>query len=287
VLARNSLSYVGLLVTLLVSQPSLAAVDPVVAQRGTDRITLGQARGIVAALDAESRAGLATPGAITNLLQRVLLQRAILVQAASQHWDQRSEVVAALQQARDLTLAQNFLAAQTSVPEGYPAEADITAAYEQNKPRFMQPRSYHLEQLFLAVTQSDSANARRTLAELGRRLPERHGLHDVAKQKPAVVYADLGWLPEAQIAPDIRTIVTGLQEGAVSDPVCTPAGCHLIRLVATRPAGPAPLSDVRIALVRALRQQKVAAAEQAYANALLARMPVQVNELLLAQVTAQ
>ncbi len=82
----------------------------------------------------------------------------------------------------------------------------------------------------------------------------------------------------------MKTAVAGLLEGAVSDPVCTQGGCFLLRLVATRPAAPAPLPEMRDRLSRALRQQRVTQEEQAYANALLEHQPVRVNEIELARL---
>ena len=61
-------------------------------------------------------------------------------------------------------------------------------------------------------------------------------------------------------------------------------GCALLKLVATRQAGPAPLAEVRDGLIRLLRQQKERQGEQDYANVLLARAPVRIDEIALAQL---
>jgi peptidylprolyl isomerase len=261
------------------------ADDPVVAQRGTDRITLSLARAIVASLDADTRAALGTNQAMAGLLRDVLVQRAVLAQARAQKWDQRPDVAAAAQRARDVAVAQSFLAAQAAIPPGYPAEADIQAAYARNTARLMQPRSYHLAQVFVAAARGDARTARAELLAASGRLPRAHAdLAEAARQVPGGAYSDLGWLAETQVAPAVRTMVSGLQEGAVGEPLCTPDGCHLVQLIATRPAGPAPLEAVRGALVRALRQQRRAQAEQAYADALLARQAIALNEVALAQL---
>ena len=81
----------------------------------------------------------------------------------------------------------------------------------------------------------------------------------------------------------MRDIVTGLAEGAVSEPVRTPEGWHVLRLAATRPAGPAPLADVRDQLVQALRQQRAQAIARQRLDELLRREPVQINEIELAR----
>ena len=276
---------------LLLATSAMAAPadDPVVAERGADRLTLSQARALAASLDPAARQKLATPQGREAFLRDVLLQRAVLGEALAQRWDRRPEVAAAVQRARDVAVGESFLAAKAAVPQAYPPEADIQAAYDQNKPRFMQPRAYHLTQVFLPATGQAVAAARGKLADLrarstGPRL--RDTLEDAGKLVPGAQFVDLGWLPEPQITPAIKTTVSGLEEGALSDPVCTANGCHLIRLVATRPAGPAPLAEVRDALIRALRQQKQAEGERAYADSLLAKQPVKLNQAVLSHLAS-
>jgi peptidylprolyl isomerase len=261
-----------------------AADDAVVAERGTDQITVAQARTLLASLDPDARHKVESGSALPDLLRNLLLQRAVLQEAEAQKWQDRPEVAALLQRARDQVLSQSFLAAQAAILAGYPSEAEIQAAYEQNKPKFMRPRAYQLSEIFLPGTQADQPGLRRRLADLARLAARKHGgLADAATTQNLHV-ADLGWIDEAQIQPAIKTAISGLQEGSLSDPVCLPTGCHLLRLIATRAAGPAPLADIRAALVRALRQQKQESGERAYANALLAKQPVRINEIALSAV---
>ncbi len=262
-----------------------AAPDPVVAERGADHITLSQARALIAATDADTRARLtATPAALTEWLRNLLLQRALVQQAKAEHWDQRPDVAALLQRAHDQVSAQSYLAAHATVPAGYPSAAELQAAYDQNRSKLMQPRGYHLVQLFVPGTSLPAPAAKARLATIRQQVTGEAGrghltLETAAGQIAGAQTVDLGWLPETQIVPAIKAAVAGLPEGGLTDPVCTENGCHLIRLVATRPAGPAPLADIRDGLVRALRSQKQAELERAYASTLLAAQPVAVNEI--------
>lgn len=263
-----------------------AAEDPVVAERGADRITLSQARALLATSDSATRHRLSTdPAALKQFLQTVLLQHAILAEAEAEKWDQRADVMRLLQRARDQVIAQSFLAGHALVPQDYPSDADIQAAYDHNSGRFMQPRSYHLTQLFLPRAATQKADDGRKMLIAVREKVQRGRLGFEAAVKPGgVQYLDMGWVSETQLVPAVKSAVTGLPEGAMTDPLCIDNGCHLIRLVATRPAGPAPLAAVRDELVRALRQQKQEAEETAYANGLLAKLPVQINEIQMSHV---
>jgi peptidylprolyl isomerase len=221
-----------------------------------------------------------------EFLRNVLLQQAILDEARAQKWDQRPEVAALLQRARDQVLTQSFLSAQAPVPAGYPSEAEVQAAYDQNKNRLMQPRTYHLAQIVLTSATAHGDDARKRLADLRARLLRgRVNFEESAKTIAGAKYADLGFASEAQLSEAVKAAVVGLPEGGITEPLCAPGGCTLFRLIATRPAGPAPLADVHEQLVRALRQQKAREAAQAYASALLAKQPIQINEIQLAHLS--
>jgi peptidylprolyl isomerase len=265
-----------------------AASDPVIAVRGADQITASQVRALIASADPQTRAKLTTdPKALQDVVRNALLQRAVLQAAHAANWDRKPDVVAMLTRTRDLAIAQSFLASKAAPAAGYPSEAEIAAAYEQAKPQLMQPRAYRLTQLFITLaptaTAADTTHATQLLAGLRDAFAAPHP----AKPPAGVDQLDLGWVPENRLQPAARDAVAGLPEGQVSAPVCSKTGCALLKLVATRPAGPAPLPDVRDGLIRLLRQQKERQGEQAYASTLLAREPVRIDEIQLSRLAGQ
>jgi peptidylprolyl isomerase len=272
--------------TLLVA----AAPDPVVAVRGDETLTAAQVRALIAATPQEQRKQFqASPDAVKSLITNTMLQHAILAEAAAQKWDQRPDVAALLARVRETAILQSFLTAHAAVPAGYPAEADVQAAYARARPQLTRPRSYHLAQAFVPVAADAPPGAaeaaRRTLNALARDIAARRvNFEAAAKRAPGVQVVDLGWVADAQLQKAARDAVAGLPEGEVSAPVCTENGCTLIKLLATRPAGPPPLADVHDELVRALREQKQKELAQAYENSLLAKTPVRVNEIELSRV---
>jgi len=265
-----------------------AAPDPVVAVSGTESLTASQLRAILASADADTRAKLqSTPQALNGLIRDTFLQRAILAAAASAKWDEKPEVAALLRRTRDATIVQTYLAAQAPLPAEYPSEAELTDAYEKAKPQLMQPRAYHIAQAFIATPAGAGIDAaRHKLTTLQKDITAGRATWDEAGKHAGATTSDLGWVPENRLQKAAKDATSGLLEGQVSPPVCTPEGCSAIKLIATRPAGPAALADVRQNLIRALRQAKQRAAEQAYADALLTKQPVRINEIELSHVTA-
>ncbi len=269
-----------------------AAPDPVVAIRGADELTASQVRALIAAQPAEQRKKLAAdPEALRGLVRDDLLQRAILEEAAAQKWDTRADVAAMLARVREGAIVQSFLAAQAQVPAAYPSDAELQAAYERARPQLTRPRTYHLAQDFIPVAGAASAAgmdaARHALAALARDIAAgRAGFEAPPKRLAGVQYADLGWVAEPQLQTAAHDAVAGLPEGQVSAPVCTQNGCTLLKLLATRPAGPPKLAEVRDQLVHLLREQKQKDLAAAYANGLLAKSPVRVDEIQLSHLAA-
>lgn len=264
--------------------------NPVVAESGDATLTAADARNLVAAASPDVQAQLAKDPSLLDRLVRAQMAQALLLQEAhAKQWDVKPDIAFRAQQAHDAVIVNSYLASLSQPPPDYPSDAEIQAAYDAQKDRLIEPRQYHLAQIFLAspsnASASAEADAKKRLASLRQQLarPRADFAAVAAKESDdkasAAAGGDLGWLPEDRLQPAVRDAVAGLQEGAISEPLRTADGWHLIRLIGTRPAAPAPLADVRAQLVQALRQQKIAATERKLIDDLLRREPVRVDEI--------
>ncbi len=84
----------------------------------------------------------------------------------------------------------------------------------------------------------------------------------------------LGWFGLGQMVPEFEAAVTALEPGAVSQPVQTQFGWHIIRLDETRKTTPPPLEAVRAEVENQVRQEAV----QAEIAALRAEASIEVVE---------
>ena len=94
---------------------------------------------------------------------------------------------------------------------------------------------------------------------------------------------DLGWLREDQLLPAVREAVSPLQDNAISEPVRTSEGWHIVKLLGTRPAAVAPLAEVKDGIIPALRQQRAQANARAFVEDMLRKEPIQLNEIEMAR----
>jgi peptidylprolyl isomerase len=266
----------------------------VVAQRGDLRLTVADVRDMLAHTDPATRTRLeASPAALAGFVRDRLLDEAILNEARSKGWDQRPDVMQRIAEARDAVIVQSYAAGLSPADPAYPSDADIAAAYEANKTRFMLPRQYHVAQIVVLVPQGATRDAeeeaRRKAADLRAQAvkPKADFAELARKQSQDAASADRGgdqgWVREDQLVAPVKDALAGLPDNGTTDALRLPDGFHIIRLLGTKPAGPAPLADVRPQLVQALRQARAQQAVRAYVDEMLRKEPIQLNEIDLAR----
>jgi peptidylprolyl isomerase len=284
---------------LLLAAAAAAQQPPVLARRGTLTLNEASVREWLAREVPETReALLRDPAALVQFVRQRFLRQVLLEEARAQRLDQRPEVAARLEQARNEALVEALLETLGRPDPAFPSEAEVQAVYDANQARFMVPRQYRLQQLFLAVpanaaaaadaeaqrrlrewrAQATAARNRVEFAELAR----RHSEDAASKERGG----ELGWLREDRMLAPVRAAVAGLEEGAISEPLRTSDGWHLVRVLGTRPAAPQPLAEVREQIVAALRQARAQELTRAAVNELLRREPIQLDEIALGRLAA-
>jgi peptidylprolyl isomerase len=269
----------------------------VVAQRGNVRLTAADVRDLLDRADPALRAQLAAnPAAFNGFVRDRLLAQTLLAEARAKGWDQRPEVAARVRDAYDTVIVQTYLASLTQPDPSYPGEAEIAAAYEANKPRLMLPRQYRLAQIAVLVApnagKEADEEAHRKIQDIRQQLGKPHAdFAEIARRfsqdRGSAGHAgEPAWVREDALLPAVREAVGGLAENAVSEPIRSPDSWHVVKLLATRPAGPASLAEARDGLVQALRQARAQQAARAYLDGLLSQEPIQINEIDLARRVA-
>lgn len=282
----------------IAGSPAARAAGDVVAQHGAITLSSDDVRQLLANIDPATRASVQrNPSELATLVRERLVQLILLQEARDKKWDQRPEVATAANQARDSVIVSTYLTSVSAPDPAYPSDAEIQTAYDANKSRFVLPRQYDLAQIFIAVPAGSAKAAddaaHKKLQDLrAQAIRPRVDFAGLARQNSqdhasADKGGDIGWARETELAPEVKTAVAGMQEGAVSDPVRMADGWHLLKLLGTRAATTAPLADVRASLVTALRNQRVQQNAQAYAAAALRAEPTQIDEIAVGKLAAK
>jgi len=289
------------LAAALLFASGVAAAQPaqVIARRGALTLTESGLRDLLDREPAEQRdLLLRDPAALSQFVRGRMLRLALQDEAKSQRFDVRPEIAARAEQARIEAITEAFLESLGRPDAAFPSEAEIRAVYDANQARFMVPRQYRLTQIFLAVPQGAAKpledEALRKLREWRMQATQPRNRADFAdlarrfsEDRNNPNRGTIDWTREDRLIEPVREAVGGLEEGAISDPIRTTEGFHLVRVDGTRPAAPAPLEDVRAQIVTALRQQRTQELTRAALNEMLRREPIQIDEIQLGRLATQ
>ncbi|MFC7286808.1 peptidylprolyl isomerase [Herminiimonas glaciei] len=245
-----------------------AAPDKVVASAGS--VTIGQneiTRLLQGMPEAERAAIKNNRAGVENWLRQRVTSEALLREAQSKGWAERPEVKSKVDAAvREVTariVSTSYLESVAQVPAAYPSDAEVKAAYEQGKANFNLPATYRVAQIYLASTGTDAAATTKLRDEAKKLATQARGgdfaaLARSRSQDPrsAERGGEVGMLPLEQMLPEVRDAVAKLKVGQVSEPVQSPSGFHIVKLLETQPARTATLEEIKPRLQTALRDQR-------------------------------
>jgi PPIC-type PPIASE domain len=270
-----------------------APPSDIVAQRGDVKLTIEDIKEVLSHADPTQRDQLlANPQVLQAWIKERMVRQILLAEARAAKFDQDPNNLARTKDVADNAMAQLWLASRAKVDPAYPSQAELQAAYDANKARFVIPAQFHVQQIAILVPANASKEvdaealkkAKEARAALAKPKADFAELAKKLSQDPnsASKGGDLGWLREDQILKPVRDVLAGLQENAISEPVRGPDSYHIVKLLGTKPQSIAPLEQVKAQLVAALRQARAQQETNAYLEALLKAQAVQLNDIGLA-----
>lgn len=253
------------------------AAGPAVARLGNQQVSPEELQALLATVPAQTREQLrGNREALERWIRTRLAEKAVLEQADAQGWAQRPDVARQTRAATEQIVFRDYLRSVSQVPAEYPSAAELQQAYDAGKANWQTPPMYRVSQIFLAVSDSASLETvRKQAAELSKKVQTAPGdFAALATQYSqdrvtAERGGDTGLQPLQQLVPEVRSAVARLKVGAVSDPVQSAAGFHVIKLTEQQPARTATLEELRDQLTQALRAQRQEQIAQAYLDGML------------------
>jgi len=250
---------------------------PAVARLGNQQVSPEELQALLAAVPPQTREQLrGNREALERWIRSRLAEKAVLEQADAQGWAQRPDVVRQTRAATEQIVFRDYLQSVSQVPADYPSAAELQQAYDAGKANWQTPALYRVSQIFLGVNEPQNLEAvRKQAAELSKKAQATPAdFAALAKEfsqdrLTAERGGDTGLQPLQQLVPEVRGAVARLKVGAVSDPVQSSAGFHVIKLTEQQPARTATLDELRDQLTQALRAQRQEQIAQAYLDGML------------------
>lgn len=261
------------------SAATLASTGPAVATLGAVRVDRDELLRQLQLMPAEARQQLqGNRAGLEQWLRGRLAEKALIEQARTQGWQDKPEIQQAVRAAQERIVVQSYLDSVSRAPDNYPSEADLQAAYERAKPQLAVPAQYRVSQIFLPAALGDAdavAATRKQAQELAKRaqapkadfaaLAQSQSRDETSRAQGG----DIGYVPLAQLSPEMRPVILQMKAGEVSAPVQSAAGFHILKLTALQPASVTPFDQIKNELRAALRNQRQDLAARAYMEGLL------------------
>jgi hypothetical protein len=272
-------------IALLIGAPAFAA--DVLGTAGTVQVTDVDITTMLH--DAKVDPATVTPEGLDRAVRNELARRVMLNEARKAGLDKQPDVQRAMARAGENVLTQQFVASQSMPPPDFPTDADLHAAYEQNKSKMMQPKRVQLAQIFLIGV--DDATQKRAAAMAADLKAHPDTFADVATKQSqdkesAPRGGAVGWVPVKVLDPQVTKAIEPLKAGGVSGPIVEKNGIRIVRVLDRAEEQQATFEQVRPDLTKALREQKGRENEDAYVNKLIAANPPSINPTGISRLAA-
>jgi len=190
---------------------------------------------------------------LREAVKKELISREVMLQEADkQGYGKKTEVIAAIDNARQSIIINAMLA--DYVKKNPIKDAEIQSEYDKYKAA-VGPTEYHSRHILVATEQE----AKDIIAKLkaGGKFEE---LAKVSKDGSANNGGDLGWMTPGKLVKPFADAMIALKNGEITQtPVKTEFGYHVIKMEESRPTQMPGLDTVKPQVAEALQQRKIAA----------------------------
>jgi len=265
-----------------------------IARIGNEEIAPEKIRAYLDNLSAADRAALEkNPALLNQAVRALILQQVLVKEAQAAGWEKQPQVIERLERVRQGIVVESYLETVAKVPDGYPSEAEVKAAFDARKDALVLPRQLQLAQIFVEQTGPDKAaadKAKQRVDELSKKARASGAdfaaiaRADSDERETAARGGEIGWLTEASLQPEIRSRVTTLGKNAVSEPIRLGDGWYLVKVLDIKESRPATFEEVKPQLVQLLRTERARLNREAYLAKLQQQNPIALNELALTKL---
>ena len=183
------------------------------------------------------------------------------------------EIAAAVQKYRD-TMVENALFRQHVFKDVDVTDADIHSYYDQHKSEFVAPEQRHVAHVMVS-NENDAKQVR-------SKLSGGSDFDEVAKKSSrdfvtAGSGGDLGWITADKVPAAFKEVLS-LEAGALSKPIKSPSGWHIIKVLEVKPSRALRLDEVKDKVRDRALTMKQHAAQKFWLEKLRAAGKVEVDE---------
>lgn len=263
-------------------------------RRGAAVIELETLRQLLSLVDAPKReAVLKSPEIFSRFVEQERASQAVLTAAYENGADRNEAVAAVMLRASQKILAEAYLAqvVRRNLDPDFPSEAETRAFYDANPTAFKLPQRLHLWQIFIPAGEASTEQARNNAKALATQLAKgitagrmtfeaaaaKHSKHVQSRVNDGY----MGLLNTDDLLPEVRTAVDKLKPDAVSAPIESNAGFHVIKRGTAVAGKQLAYAAVQDRIVVQLRREAANRVREAALKKILETYPVSVDSAAL------
>jgi len=192
----------------------------------------------------------ANPEGETRLLEELINEELFYSNALELNVESDEAFKAELEKSK-VTLMKQFMIKKT-VSEVRVTDEEITEHYLANSDQFVSQPSVQASHILVETEELAAEIASEIVA--GSTFEAAATKHSTCPSKERG--GDLGFFSRGQMVPEFEDVAFASEVGAVSEPVKTQFGYHLIKVTETKEAGISTLEEVRMSLLQTLTAKK-------------------------------
>ncbi len=227
------------LAALLLSFGGAASANVELAKIGTKAITDADLKALVGQVSPGQQAQInGDPDIKSRMVDNLVVEELFVQEAEKTGVSKDKEFVAGLERARRQLLAQKYL--QKSVQPKI-TDANVKKYFESNKTKYSQ-NEVHAQHVLL----KEEAEAKEVL-EKAKKGDDFEVLAKKYSKDPSAAQngGDLGFFTRARMVPQFADKAFAMKKGEISEPVKSPFGYHIIKVIDTREGKPVKFEDIK------------------------------------------
>lgn len=199
-------------------------------------------RELLAVVGPQQRARiLESPESFAEFVHQETLNQSVLAAAYANGADRHETIEVLMERAGQRVLAEAYLnqVVRSNLDPDFPSDAQVREAYDKNPDAFRVPERMHLWQIFLPMPETADAASREQTRALAQRIvadlragearfeamAKQHSAHQASRLNDGY----MGLIKVNELVPAVAEAANALEEGAVSDPVASDDGLHIIK----------------------------------------------------------
>ncbi len=229
-----------IVLAVLISLMMLSSADAkVVAKVGNMEITDQEVAARLKQLPPQYKNAFASEEGQKRFIDQLTQEKLIYLEAQKEKYDTNAEVLKQVAQATQTFMIRQYLADSLADVKG--TEADLRTYYDEHGAEFTGQAKVQAKHI-LCKTEEEAKTAK-------ARVLKGESFEEVAKEVSTGPSGknggDLGWFEKEQMVPEFGNTAFSMEKDAVSDPVKTKFGYHIIKVYDKTPARTKSFEEVR------------------------------------------